>query len=130
MSATTVDNPITTAVSRQVLQDYDIHLTGDETVAPPNTDSRPPQTTPTASNPPGWDTEHRGVPPYRPINREMDLTQRPLGGNPVGDVFVTTMFTGVAINAVSVFDWTKEDSNRRTTDAGSLSSCSFWKVLD
>lgn len=99
MSVTTVDNPITTAVSRQVLQDYDIHLTGDETVAPPNTDSQP-RSTP--ENPPDWDTSYRGVPPYRPINRDLDLTQRPLGGNPVGDVFVTTMFTGVFINAVSV----------------------------
>lgn len=99
MSVTTVDNPVTTAVSRAVLQDYDIHLTGDDTVAPPNSDSRPPQP---AANPPGWDTEHRGVPPHRPINRELDLTQRPLGGNPVGDVFVTTMFTGVFFNAVSV----------------------------
>lgn len=99
MSATTVDNPITTAVSRQVLQDYDIHLTGGETVAPPNSD-RSPRPTPEAANPPGWDTQHRGVPPYRPINTRLDLTQRPLGGNPVGDVFVTTMFTGVFINAV------------------------------
>lgn len=99
MSVTTVDNPITTAISRQVLQDYDIHLTGDETVAPPNTDS---QQRPTPENPPDWDTQYRGVPPYRPINRDLDLTQRPLGGNPVGDVFVTTMFTGVFINAVSV----------------------------
>lgn len=94
MSATTVDNPITTAVSRQVLQDYDIHLTGDGTVATP-------QPTPTAANPPGWDTQHRGVPPYRPINRDLDRTQRPVGGNPVGDVFVTTMFTGVLFNTVS-----------------------------
>lgn len=99
MSVTTVDNPITTAISRQVLQDYDIHLTGDEPVAPPNTDS---QQRPTPENPPDWDTQYRGVPPYRPINRDLDLTQRPLGGNPVGDVFVTTMFTGVFINAVSV----------------------------
>ncbi|KAI3392894.1 hypothetical protein diail_5027 [Diaporthe ilicicola] len=107
MSATTVDNPMTTAVSRQVLRDYDIHLTGDETVAPPNTDSRPPQSTSTVSNPPGWDTEHRGVPPHRPINTGLDLTQRPLGGNPVGAVFVTTMFTGVTINANVRWLWTK-----------------------
>lgn len=100
MSVTTVDNPITTAVSRAVLSDYDVHLTGHETVAPPNSDSRP-QQTPEVANPPDWDTEHRGVPPYRPINRDLDLTQRPLGGNPVGDVFVTTMFTGVFTNAVS-----------------------------
>ncbi|KAH8771865.1 hypothetical protein F5883DRAFT_550665 [Diaporthe sp. PMI_573] len=106
MSATTIDNPVTTAVSRAVLQDYDIHLTGDETVAPPDSDSRPPQPASTAANPPGWDTEHRGVPPYRPINRELDLTQRPLGGNPVGDVFVTTMFTGVFINATARWLWT------------------------
>ncbi|KAG8159254.1 hypothetical protein KVR01_010915 [Diaporthe batatas] len=105
MSVTTIDNPVTTAVSRAILQDYDIHLTGDDTVTPPNQDSRPPQPASTAANPPGWDTQHRGVPPYRPINRELDLAQRPLGGNPVGDVFITTMFTGVFINASLRWLW-------------------------
>jgi hypothetical protein len=100
MSVTTTDNPVTTAVPRAVLQDYDVHLTGDH-APPPNPDRRPSQPASTAANPPGWDAEHRGVPPYRPINTQLDLAQRPLGGNPVGDVFVTTMFTGVFINTVS-----------------------------
>ncbi|POS76088.1 hypothetical protein DHEL01_v205518 [Diaporthe helianthi] len=106
MSVTTIDNPVTTAVSRAVLQDYDIHLTGDDSVAPPDSDNRPPQPASTAANPPGWGTEHRGVPPHRPINTQLDVTQRPVGGNPVGDVFVTTMFTGVVINTYVRWLWT------------------------
>lgn len=103
MSVTTTDNPITTTLHRAAqpspLQDYEVLLTNSETTpgaAPPNrTPSRA-----AASNPPGWGTEHRGVPPYRPINTELDLSQRPWNGTPVGDAFVFTMFTGVFTVAV------------------------------
>lgn len=110
MSVTTTDNPITTAISRDVLQDYDIHLTGDDnndTAAPPDTDSRPPAPAPAAavSNLPGWPADYRGVPPYRPINMNLDRSQRPWGGNPVGDVFVFTMLHGVWLNAVRYFPY-------------------------
>lgn len=102
MSVTTTDNPITTTINNRdvLLQDYQIHLTGgggdDKTPAPPNTDNRPPP----ALNPPGWPADHRGVPPYRPINTGLDRSQRPWGGNPVGDVFVFTMLHGVWLNSV------------------------------
>ncbi|ROW15910.1 hypothetical protein VPNG_02675 [Cytospora leucostoma] len=97
MSVTTSDNPVTTTIDRAVLQDYDIHLTGDDgTVAPPNTDNQPPP----ASNPPDWAAEHRGVPPYRPINTRLDRSQRPWGINPVASAFIFTMMHGVWLNAV------------------------------
>ncbi|ROV87686.1 hypothetical protein VMCG_10573 [Cytospora schulzeri] len=99
MSATTTDNPITTSIHRQVLQDYEIHLTGDnETAVPPNTDGP----SPPASNPASWPADHRGVPPYRPVNTNLDRSQRPWGGNPVGDAFVFVMLNGVWLNAVCV----------------------------
>lgn len=103
MSATTTDNPISTTLYRAAqadhLHDYEIRLTSDgETPASPNTDNRP--SISTVPNPPGWDDEHRGVPPYRPINRNLDFSQRPWGGNPVGHAFVFTMFTGVFTVAV------------------------------
>ncbi|KUI71140.1 hypothetical protein VM1G_07143 [Cytospora mali] len=97
MSATTTDNPITSTFNSEIQRDYEIRLTGhDETVAPPNADSRPPP----ASNPSGWSTDHRGVPPYRPINTGLDLSQRPLGGSPAVDVFLFAMFNGLWLNAV------------------------------
>lgn len=104
MSVTTTDNPISTTLHRAAqpshLDDYEIHLTNEEaSPAPPNTDSRPPPST--ASYPPGWGTEHRGVPPYRPINTDLDFSQRPWAGNPVGATFVFTMFTGVFTVVVS-----------------------------
>lgn len=111
MSVTTTDNPISTSLHRAAdnttsssnndhLRDYNIHLTGSsEGAAPPtNTDHQPPTN---VTNPPGWDESHRGVPPYRPIDTTLDLSLRPWNGNPVGDAFVFTMFTGVFTVAVS-----------------------------
>ncbi|KUI56752.1 hypothetical protein VP1G_04062 [Cytospora mali] len=96
MSVTTTDNPITTTINREIQQDYEIRLTGyNETVAPPNADNRPPP----ATNPSDWPTEHRGVPPYRPINTELDRSQRPWGGSLAIDVFLVTMLHGVCLNA-------------------------------
>lgn len=97
MSVTTSDNPLTTTIQHDVLRDYDIHLTGhNETAAPPNSDNRPPP----ASNPPDWPSEYRGIPPYRPINTELDRSQRPWAGSPAGQVFVFAMLNGVWLNAV------------------------------
>lgn len=103
MSATVTDNPVSTALHRATqpahLQDYEVRLTSGDAPAPapPNADNpRAP-----VANPPGWADQHRGVPPYRPINRNLDRSQRPLGGSPVGTAFVTTMFTGVSIMSVS-----------------------------
>ncbi|KAJ4388996.1 hypothetical protein N0V93_006458 [Gnomoniopsis smithogilvyi] len=117
MSATTTDNPISTTLHRAAhadhLQDYEVHLNSDgATPAPPNTDNRP--SAPSASNPEGWYDEHRGVPPYRPINRNLDLSQRPWGGNPVGDAFVFTMFTGVF--TVANLNWLWRNTGGRVND--------------
>lgn len=109
MSATTTDNQVSTTLQRTIqasshLQDYEVRLSGDNvSQAPPNTDNVPRASPSQSSNPPNWDNDHRGVPPYRPINRELDRSQRPLGGNPVGDAFVFTMFTGVVTLSVSLF---------------------------
>lgn len=116
MSVTTTDNPVATALHRAAdtttatttnashLEDYRIHLTGSSSAspaqAPPtNSDHQPPTN---VTNPPGWDDAHRSVPPYRPIDTTLDLRMRPWNGNPVGDAFVFTMFTGVFTVAVSL----------------------------
>lgn len=115
MSVTTTDNPVSTTLHRAVtadhhLRDYDVHLTSDEAITAPASAPAPavfPATNnrdaPRAqvSNPPDWPNDHRGMPPYRPINTGLDMSTRPWNGNPVGDAFVVTMFTGVFTIAVS-----------------------------
>ncbi|GAA5875185.1 hypothetical protein JCM8547_005546 [Rhodosporidiobolus lusitaniae] len=45
-------------------------------------------------NPTGWPAG-RGVPDYRPLNRNRDATTRPLGASTEQRVFVSLMMTGV-----------------------------------
>jgi len=106
MSVTTTDNPVTTTLQHDYLQDYNIRLTGGDQVhateqhsAPPNTDNRPPEI---VENPPGWDDQHRDVPPYRPVNTNLDREQRPWGSNPIESAFVFHMLHGVWLNSVSL----------------------------
>lgn len=105
MSVTTTDNPITTSIQQDYLQDYNIRLTGSSDSveatelhpAPPNTDNLPLHN---VENPPDWDDQHRDVPPYRPVNRNLDREQRPWGSNPIESAFVFHMLHGVWLNSV------------------------------
>lgn len=122
MSVTTTDNPITSTLS-ETLQDYEIRLTGVQDLpsaqrqlaaesAPllsqqqdggfpawvPLTDHAAPVD---VENPADWDTEHRGVPRYRPINYHLDREVRPWGSNAIETGFVLHMFHGVWLTAVS-----------------------------
>lgn len=56
---------------------------------------------PAIPNPPGWDTEHRQVPPYRPVNTQLDHDSRPWGSNPVESVIIFAMMHGVWVKGVS-----------------------------
>ncbi len=102
MSVTTTDNPATSAVL-EVLTDYDLHHSGsteDDTQAPapaPNIRNEIND----VPNPTSWPTEHRRVPHYRPINRNLDVEQRPGGLNAPEAVFIFTMLSGCRINSVS-----------------------------
>jgi hypothetical protein len=79
-----------------ILEDYKIHLTGD------NSSSEQAESTPrAATNPPDWPTDHRHVPDYRPVDRNRDVEGRPNGENAFARAFLTIMFTGVVMNAVS-----------------------------
>jgi hypothetical protein len=53
-------------------------------------------------NPPNWDTTHRRVPPYRPTDRDRDVSEIRVYNSTIERVFVATMFTGVFINSVSL----------------------------
>jgi hypothetical protein len=79
-----------------VLSDYTIHLTGYD----PTSGEGSQRTANTISNPPNWPTDHRRIPNYRPIDRNRDAEGRP---NAAGfeRAFLTIMFSGVVMNAVS-----------------------------
>jgi len=97
MSVTTTDNPITLQL-QHVLQDYEIRLTGEE-----NVPARPASREATQlGNPPDWPQNYRRVPPYRPIDTNLDREQRPDGTSPMERVFIFTMLHGVWLNAVRI----------------------------
>jgi hypothetical protein len=85
----------TTTELQGVLEDYTIHLTGDN---PISEQSGAPIA---VTNPPGWPTDHRRVPDYRPVDKTRDTEGRPNGEGAFEKVFLTIMFTGVVMNAVS-----------------------------
>ncbi|KAL2066176.1 hypothetical protein VTL71DRAFT_2247 [Oculimacula yallundae] len=99
MSAITVDNPITIFL-RQTLNDYDLRLIGSENdtlnqVTAPNLRRTSSFTT---QNPPSWPRNYHRVPDRRPLNRDLVFAERPGGSNIPEGVFITVMFTGVALN--------------------------------
>ncbi|ESZ93898.1 hypothetical protein SBOR_5719 [Sclerotinia borealis F-4128] len=100
MSTTTTDSSITIS-ALQTLAEYDIHHTGEEVVTSgitsPNTSNVPT----IVENPPSWPQNQHRVPNHRPINRHLNFSERPNGSNGAERVFITVMFTGVALNAVS-----------------------------
>ena len=101
-STTTTQTQTQTRTRRDVLKDYEVHHSpGLRTLShiSAQTAISNPQAAP--QNPPGWDTTHRRVPPYRPINRDRDQNEIRVYTSPIERVFIGTMFTGVFINSVS-----------------------------
>lgn len=102
MSVTTTANPVTGTVL-SLLADYDLHHSGQSEVDAPAAPNSRPQ--PQVNNPEWWPTDHNNIPDFRPVNRNLDLEQRPDGVNPIERLFIFTMLNGVGLNAVSiVFD--------------------------
>jgi hypothetical protein len=83
---------------QQTLCEYDIHVTGHATVSSQVSDSSAPE------NPPSWPNDRHRVPHYRPVNRNLSISERPNGSNLVEWAFINVMFTGVALNSVSYLD--------------------------
>ncbi|CAM1508471.1 Fc.00g053190.m01.CDS01 [Cosmosporella sp. VM-42] len=96
MSTTTTQTPTT----QDFLHDYDIHLTGREDISHRNEPQDAPR--PEVVNPPDWPDHYRQTPPYRPINRGIDQSQRPWGSDRVESGVVMAMFGGVWIQSVSL----------------------------
>lgn len=93
-----------TTTLADTLQDYRAQLTGTENEAEPGhpTPTRVQVTArrPHTVSPPGWPQNYRRVPPFRPVNRNLDPAERPNGANVGEYVFVNVMLNGVRINSV------------------------------
>jgi len=100
MSVTTTSNAQTYNI-RAVLADYDLHHTPETTPLDTALNAHP-STCSSPFNPPNWTTDERRVPPYRPVNMNLDQSQRRVYQNGVERAFVNVMFTGVQIESVSV----------------------------
>ncbi|KAL5340409.1 hypothetical protein BJX70DRAFT_361688 [Aspergillus crustosus] len=96
MSTTTTTTPATTL---SILADYELHHSGaDPSSNNQNTasSSSPAQS---ATQPPTWPSDHRRVPPYRPINRNLDQAERAAGASVPEYIFIQSMLHGVWLNA-------------------------------
>ena len=96
-----MSNTVTQTQINGVLEDYKIHLTGSEPGAASTSNASTGQTTQTPSNPANWPSDRRRMPDYRPIEYGRIVEERPGGTILPERIFITIMFTGVAINAVS-----------------------------
>lgn len=103
MSVTTTDNARITEI-RHVLADYDLHHSqpSEEEAQPAPEPSA--QEASIANNPPDWETEWRRVPPYRPIQNQLD-EQRNSYNNAIEQNFIRVMFGGVFMMAVGDLEY-------------------------
>lgn len=99
MSVTTTANPLHYSLET-VLTDYHLHHSEEEELDT-SLNTHPAPTT-SGQNPSSWPTEHRRVPAYRPVNRELDQSERRVYLSGVEQVFVGVMFTGVFLESVSI----------------------------
>jgi hypothetical protein len=97
MSVTTTANPIHYTL-HPVLADYDLHHTESLDTSP---NAHPAPSTSHQESPADWPTEHRRVPAYRPINTELDQSERRVYQNGIERTFIAVMFTGVFLQSVS-----------------------------
>jgi hypothetical protein len=100
MSVTTTANPIHYTL-QATLADYDLHHTNSGEI---DTSLNAHPAPPTQGNPGDWPTEHRRIPAHRPVNTELDQSERRVYLSGVEQAFVGVMFTGVYIQSVSTRD--------------------------
>ncbi|KAJ0414602.1 hypothetical protein BJY00DRAFT_318686 [Aspergillus carlsbadensis] len=97
MSATTTTTNTTTNNTLSILADYELHHSGPESTASQN--AHPSSPSPSSSQPANWPTDHRRVPPHRPVNRNLDRAERAAGSNVPEYIFIQSMLHGVWLNA-------------------------------
>ncbi|KAJ9653754.1 hypothetical protein H2198_007101 [Neophaeococcomyces mojaviensis] len=104
MSVTTTSNTTTQSVLK-VLADYELTHSGndtDGTVEAPNPRLVDQET---RQNPDWWTRDYNGVPPYRPINYDLDHELRPWARPGIETAFVWTMLNGVGVVAATARLW-------------------------
>lgn len=99
MSVTTTSNAQTYNL-RTVLADYSIHHTPETDPLDTSLNTHPSPSS-AQQNPPHWPTDQRRVPSYRPVNTQLDQSQRRVFMNGAERAFVNVMFSGVLLEAVS-----------------------------
>ncbi|KAK4119838.1 hypothetical protein N657DRAFT_666463 [Parathielavia appendiculata] len=105
MSSTTT-TPTQTRTRQSVLKDYELHHSPSSSRTVSGSPAAPPPTPQAVPlNQPQWDTVHRRVPPYRPINRDRDQSDVRVYTSPIERVFIGTMFTGVLVNSTAAKVW-------------------------
>ena len=97
MSVTTTANAQTYNL-RALLADYDLHHTPATDPLDTSLNAHP---APSSSNPSHWPTDGRRVPAYRPVNTQLDQSQRRVFQNNIERAFVAVMFSGVFLESVS-----------------------------
>lgn len=102
MSMTTTMTTTTVAASLpSVLADYQTFRSDPqpalETASTASTAVTPSET---RSSGPSWPTDHRRMPPYRPINYNIDLGQRLTYNSGIEHAFISTMFFGIRVVTV------------------------------
>ncbi|KAH7406222.1 hypothetical protein DE146DRAFT_651088 [Phaeosphaeria sp. MPI-PUGE-AT-0046c] len=101
MSVTTTANPVHYSLET-VLTDYHLHHSEEGLDTSLNAHPAPAAS---GHNPSSWPTEHRRVPAYRPVNRELDQSERRVYLSGVERVFVGVMFTGVFLESTMSKLW-------------------------
>jgi hypothetical protein len=100
MSVTTTANPHHYQL-QAVLADYDLHHSNESEPLDKSLNAHPAPSDAHTQTLSGWPTEHRRVPEYRPVNTELDQSERRVYLHPAERVFVGVMFTGVFLQSVS-----------------------------
>jgi len=121
-TTTTTTSRVSGAVSHEAAQrrnwshliDYDLHHSNtpskasnseqiDDTVpSPQSTQPEPSALSRVLETPSEWPDDHRRIPAYRPVNRELDQSQRRVYSSNAERVFLTLMFSGLQTNVVGV----------------------------
>ncbi len=97
MSVTTTSTATTNVAAplRVVLADYELHKSEPPAGGKPSSSLQRP-----TQNPPDWPQDHRRMPPYRPVNRNLDRSQIMVYNNGGEHAFIQTMFFGIRLVTV------------------------------
>ncbi|KAK3680331.1 hypothetical protein LTR37_021330 [Vermiconidia calcicola] len=106
MSVTTTANSRVVSL-RHTLAEYDLHHS--ETNSNPDVGLVAPDPNPESAaavhNPPNWDTTHRRVPPYRPVQPGLNNQERNSYANNVERGFIFVMLRGVHMQSAGSHLW-------------------------